>query len=256
MVPARSVRRTRSGTSPPRRDDTDDRSAPTAQPSYRSGVTIVNPRRDRMRTVGLTVIVLAAMAMAAACGDGSASPTLGDDDAVVGQQLPTESMIGSYVGDVALPDASTGRTPYPLVAEPGDVLLVYFGYTACPDVCPTTLSDLRAALRDLGDDASRVDVAMVTIDPERDLDAGFSAYLSSFIPEGHALRANNDAELRTAADAFDATYSVVHTGDDVEVEHSAYVYAVNDAGEIVAVWSFGAEPADIAADLGRLLSEA
>ncbi|MGE0732977.1 MAG: SCO family protein, partial [Acidimicrobiia bacterium] len=68
------------------------------------------------------------------------------------------------VGEVSLPEAGAG--PFRFAAEPGHVLLTYFGYTSCPDVCPTTLADLKVVFEDLGAAADRVELAMVTIDPE------------------------------------------------------------------------------------------
>lgn len=201
--------------------------------------------------------MIAALALVgSACSDDSPAPTLGPLDAAVGQELPTNtSVLGAYVGDIALPDVSAGGAPFALVAEPGGALVVYFGFTACPDVCPTTLSDLSRALDEMGANADRVDVAMVTIDPERDFDATVEAYLSAFIDGGHPLRTGDDAELRRATDAFGADYSIIRTEDDsVDVQHTAFLYAVDDGGNIAIVWPFGAEPDRIRADLEGFLA--
>ena len=73
------------------------------------------------------------------------------------------------VGDLSLPDLTEQGTDLSLRAEPGHLLVVYFGYTNCPDFCPTTLSDLKLAMRRMdADDAARIDVAMVTVDPVRE----------------------------------------------------------------------------------------
>src|SRR3990172_7649696 len=70
------------------------------------------------------------------------------------------------VGDLSLPDSTAGGADFAFRAQPGGLLLLYFGYTSCPDICPTTLADLRTALRQVGEEfAARVDVAMATVDP-------------------------------------------------------------------------------------------
>lgn len=160
------------------------------------------------------------------------------------------------VAAVSLPDTSRGGEPFAMQARPGTVLVVYFGFTSCPDVCPTTMADLRTALRDLGDDAASVDVAMVTVDPGRDDGERLSDYVGSFVDGGHALRTDDDGQLRSAADAFGADYSV-ETADDgtVEVSHTAFLYAVDDRGQLRVQWPFGTPADDIGTDLHLLLRQ-
>lgn len=114
------------------------------------------------------------------------------------------------------PFAGTRRSPAPVIestlpavggddfvfrAEPDDVLVVYFGYTSCPDVCPTTMTDLTFARSELGDDADRVDVAMVTVDPQRDSEEILTDYVNSFVPGSTAVRTEDELELRAVADS-------------------------------------------------------
>ena len=158
------------------------------------------------------------------------------------------------VSSASLPDASAGGADFAMQAPAGEVLVVYFGYTSCPDVCPTTLADLRSALRKMGDDASRVAVAMATIDPGRDTADIITGYVQSFVPAAHALRTDDDAALRAAADTFGADYGVTITDEgDYDVVHTAHLYAVDDAGQLRVTWPFGTEPEDIAQDLDILL---
>lgn len=157
------------------------------------------------------------------------------------------------VSGVSLPEAGAG--PFRFVAAPGHVLLAYFGYTSCPDVCPTTLADLKVVYADLGDAAERVDLAMVTIDPEVDTGELLTAYVRSFVPRAHAIVATDDVALRAAADAFGADYGVVVNAEGVrEVFHTASVYAVDDAGEIRVSWSYGTPADDVVHDLRLLLA--
>lgn len=158
------------------------------------------------------------------------------------------------VGNISLPEASAGGAPFNMNATADELLLVYFGYTACPDVCPTTLADIRAALEDLGDDASQIDLAMATIDPGRDTDEIITGYVQAFVSDAHGLRTEDDDVLRTATDAFGADYGVTVADDgDTEVIHTGHVYVVNDEGRILVTWPFGTEVPDMVNDLQILL---
>lgn len=201
--------------------------------------------------------LLAALAwivlVATGCSQDSVPVTAEFDESLT-QSLPTAGVIGRSVGDIVLPDVSDGGAPFTLRAGPDGLLIVYFGFTSCPDICPTTLSDVKSSLAGLGEARDRVTTAMVTIDPERDLDATLDAYLRFFVPDGHALRTGDDALLRSAADAFGADYDVVKASDgNVEVTHTPYLYGVDDTGEIVIVWPFGAEPDRIRSEIEGLL---
>ena len=159
------------------------------------------------------------------------------------------------VASASLPDVSNGGADFAMRAPEGEVLILYFGYTSCPDVCPTTLADLKSALREAGDTAEKVNVAMATIDPDRDTDDVITGYVQSFIPGAHALRTDSEEELRAAADTFGADYGVTVTDEGVhEVFHTAHLYAIDDAGLLQVTWAFGTEPENIARDLEILLS--
>jgi len=169
------------------------------------------------------------------------------------------------VGDVTLPDVTAeGRRGGGLVedgrlvmraAADDRLLVVYFGFLNCPDVCPTTLADLRSALARL--DAAqreRVDLAFVTVDPDRDGPEELAAYLPHFAPRHHALRAEG-AELDAALDAFLASASVEVADDgSVDVAHSALLYAVDADGRVVVEWPFGTSADALADDLTVLLA--
>ncbi len=161
------------------------------------------------------------------------------------------------VGDITLPDLTADDAAMALRADPGHLLVVYFGYTNCPDFCPTTLSDLRLATRRMDEDlAAKIDVAMVTVDPERDLSV-LPAYITSFFDNGHALGTDDAAELAAAAAPFGVTYSVGE-GDDgtVEVAHTTALYVVDDTGHLALTWQFGVTIDDLADDLTQLLEAA
>lgn len=157
------------------------------------------------------------------------------------------------VSEITLPDIETGDE-VALRADEGELLAIYFGYTHCPDFCPTTMSDLRLALRRMDEDeADRVDVAMVTVDPDRDLEI-LPEYVGGFFEDGIALGTTDAAALATAAAPFGATYNV-QTNDEgeIEVAHSTALYVVDDEGKLVLTWQFGVEIDDLKNDLEILL---
>jgi protein SCO1/2 len=161
------------------------------------------------------------------------------------------------VGSVALPDQTVGGPGGELTfrAAPGELLVAYFGYTSCPDVCPTTLADLRAARELLGEDARRIDLAMVTVDPERDTPEVLTAYLGSFAERFHALRPADQADLEDAERAFGASSRVDKLPDGtVEVAHSATTYVIDQDGTVLVEWPFGTAAQDMAHDLRLLLA--
>ena len=201
------------------------------------------------RALPLALVVALLMLLTTACGD--------DDDAASGTLAGYVREPTPVVSDLSLPDATNGGEPLVFRAEDGELLLVYFGYTSCPDVCPTTLSDVRTALADLGEkDAATIDLAMATVDPDRDVDEVIGGYVQSFVPGAHGLRTTDDTELRAAADAFGVEYGV-ETNDEGEVEvvHSGSLYVVDDQGQLVLTWPFGTPVDDLVNDL-RILMEA
>jgi protein SCO1/2 len=212
----------------------------------------------------LLVVLAAGLPLVAACGADEPGSATGLSDGSGDPAAPTEirGIVREplpEVGALALPDASNGGEEFSFVAEDGEILLAYFGYTHCPDVCPTTLADVRTALQQVGDDADRVDLAMATIDPDRDTGEVLPGYVQSFVPDAHALVATDDADLRAAADAFGADYSVEapsEAGGEPEVSHTGFLYAVDDAGRLQVTWSFGTPAEDIANDLQVLLADA
>ena len=161
------------------------------------------------------------------------------------------------VSSVTLPDESAGGTAFATKADPGDLLLVYFGYTSCPDVCPTTLADVRRALSEMDDErAARVDLAFATVDPDRDDGERLTAYAPTFVPGAHALRTDDAERLRAAADAYGASYEVsTNENGDVEVAHSAFLYAVDSQGRIRLTWPFGTPHEDLTNDMEYLFNE-
>jgi len=131
--------------------------------------------------------------------------------------------------------------------------LVFFGYTHCPDVCPTTLFDVSEVMRALGRDADRAAAYFITVDPERDTPAAMKDYLSSFDPHLRALTGD-----RPAIDAVEKAYRVyakkVPTeSGDYSMDHTALVYLMDKQGRFVAPFSLKRKPEEAAADLRRYM---
>jgi len=154
---------------------------------------------------------------------------------------------------VSLPRAD-GTGDVAFRADDGGLLLVYFGYTNCPDFCPTTLADLKVALNRVGDAATAVDVAMVTVDPERDL-AILDDYITSFFTDGIALGTTDPTVLTAATEPFGVSYLVTQNdAGGTDVAHSTQLYAVDDTGSLVLTWPFGIETQELADDIADLLA--
>lgn len=205
---------------------------------------------------GLLAAFTTAAMVVSACGGSSGdagSDASGDDAPAMAAAVIDPP---PQVDLVSLPSLSEPGTEIEFRAQPGGVRVVYFGFTNCPDVCPTTLADLTIALRKLTpEEAELVDVVMVTVDPERDLDV-LETYVTSFIDDAIAA-GTLDAELTVAAGApFGASWEVRKLDDGaVEVDHSPFLYAVDDSGRLVATWQFGATSDDMSNDLSILLSQ-
>ncbi len=159
------------------------------------------------------------------------------------------------VAEVSLPAVDPDHAgEFSFVADDGGLLVVYFGYTSCPDVCPTTLADLSAALNRMEVDTSGVDVAMVTIDPAVDTDEVVTAYVQSFVPGSVAVRTDDDTALRAAATAFGADYGTFENDEgEVEVFHTGLLYLIDDRGDLLLSWPFGTTADAMASDLTRVI---
>ena len=145
--------------------------------------------------------------------------------------------------------------PMSFVPAAGEVLIVYFGYTHCPDLCPTTMVAIKNAKKKIGDLASKVDIAMVTVDPARDTDEILSRYLASFSDRYHALVPSSDGELRAVEKLFQATSSVTTVDGEIQVVHGGTAYVVDSTGNVVVEWPFGLDSISMAHDLTILLTE-
>jgi protein SCO1/2 len=139
----------------------------------------------------------------------------------------------------------------------GKVVVMFFGYTQCPDVCPTTMADLAAALQMLGADASRVQVLFVTVDPQRDTPELLRRYVPAFNPTFLGLYAD-EAGTAAVAEEFRIFYrrQAGATPSSYTVDHSAGTYAFDTQGRLRLFFNYGQGSAVFAHDIRLLLSEA
>jgi protein SCO1 len=187
--------------------------------------------------------------------------------------------LGAFVAGLVLFSAVifivTGRTPAPIamtsaVGGPfkltdqngktitdadmkGHAFLVFFGFTHCPDVCPTTLFDVSEVFRSLGPDGKDVRALFITVDPERDTPAVLKDYLSSFDPRIVGVT-GDDASIAAAEKAYRVyAKKVPLDGGSYTMDHTAIVYLMSKDGRFVAPFSLKRRPEEAAADLKRHL---
>lgn len=215
--------------------------------------------RSRLVLSALSVLLLASVSMVTACS-GSSSADRGGEGQVVGYapSPPRE------VGKRALPDHSTDAAgvPFPLRAAPGGLLVVYFGFLSCPDICPLTMADTAAGIAELpAASADRMEVAFVSVDIERDTGDRLNEYLSYYFPTTttHSLRAVDTAQLTGVTSEFGVqwqidphepgatTYGVAHTGT---------TFVVDDRGRVVWEIPYGTAGPEVAATLAHVLEVA
>lgn len=135
----------------------------------------------------------------------------------------------------------------------GKVVLLFFGFTQCPDVCPTALASAVDVLQTLGDNGSKVQVLFVSLDPERDTPDILQAYVSSFHPSFIGLRTDLVGTAETAA-YFKVFFRKVPMGGSYTLDHSANTYVFDPAGQLRLASRPGQPSLKLAADVRQLLA--
>lgn len=139
---------------------------------------------------------------------------------------------------------------------PGKYLLVFFGYTFCPDVCPTTLTNVAAALDKLGPLADRIQPLFITVDPGRDTPEVMASYVGHFDTRIIGLTGRN-ADIEAVEKAYRVYAAPQRTGDgpnDYLMDHSAMVYLMNPGGDFVATLDHAASGDELAKDIKAVLA--
>ncbi len=198
----------------------------------------------RRTALGYGAAALGAMGLTLFVGwwrvDGPGAP-----EAVASLPLPLTEMdfrLTDHEGQPVGPETLVGRPT-----------MVFFGFTFCPDICPTTLLNISDWMEALGVDADRLTAALVTVDPKRDTPEALADYLSNFDPRIIGLTGSAEDIARIARD-FRATYQQVPTGDgDYTMDHTAGVFLFRPDGRLANVIDFHENPALAVPKIRRVL---
>jgi protein SCO1 len=197
------------------------------------------------RRRGLAALLAVPLAGLTACGPFGDDPyTFQGTELDPAAAAPSASLVDQR-GQPYDPGAATGR-----------VSLLFFGFTHCPDVCPTTLSEFIAVRQALGDAADQVDFLFVTVDPARDTTDRIAEYLAFFDPSFIGLT-GDPAELQRLQQGY-GVFARAHEPDangQYNVDHTAATFAVDRDGEYRATWAYGTPADAIAADVRHLVDE-
>lgn len=172
---------------------------------------------------------------------------------------PYELSGSEITSDISAPSISLARgdgASFELTALKGRIVLVFFGYTSCPDVCPTTLSEMKRIKADLGENAEMVDFVFVTVDPQRDTPERAQAYASGFDQSFIGL-SGSETDLEPVWQGY-GVYRKVQESQSAAgylVDHSARVYLVDKANRLRVTYAYGTPVEDIADDIRFLLKE-
>lgn len=150
---------------------------------------------------------------------------------------------------------TTDGRPFRLSEQRGKVVLMFFGFTSCPDVCPTTLAEAKRIMEGLGDETENVRFVFITVDPERDTPEQLGQYVSTFHSEIIGLTGTPD-ELQAMFDAYGIYAAKVPLEDSAAaytMDHSARVFLVDQDGRLHLSYAFGTPDEDILQDVQYLL---
>jgi protein SCO1/2 len=135
----------------------------------------------------------------------------------------------------------------------GRPTLIFFGFTHCPDVCPTSLFEISEILRAMGKDADRVNALFISVDPERDTAAAMKDYLSSFDPHLKGLTGDAASVQKVITEYRVYAKKVPLKDGDYTMDHTALIYLMDRDGKFVAPFNLNRKPEEAASDLKRYL---
>ena len=201
-------------------------------------------RRRALATVA-TVVLLPCLAACERLAELAGKPTFHSTD-ITGAE---------FARRLDMPDAD-GRMRS-LADWKGKVTVVFFGYTHCPDVCPTTMAELAELRKSLGAEGDRLQTVFVTIDPERDTPELLQAYVGNFGPGVTALRGSAE-QTAAAAKEFKVFFQKVpgKTPGSYTMDHSAASFVFDAAGKVRLYVPYGGDPKGFAADVRQLVAAA
>jgi len=200
-------------------------------------------KRNTLKTIAICAVLVSAGSLLTACSKGKPE-FRGVDISEV-----------DYARDIQLPDHNGQQRS--LKDFKGKVVVVFFGYTQCPDVCPTSMQEMAEVKRMLGKDGDRLQSIFVTVDPERDTAEMLKAYMGNFDPSFLALRGTPEQTAAVAKD-FKIYYKKVDgkTPTSYTMDHSAGSYIYDTQGRLRVYYRYGSGAEALAADVRTLLKEA
>lgn len=157
-----------------------------------------------------------------------------------------------FAKDFSLTDTEGQRRT--LADYRGKIVLIFFGFTQCPDVCPTALTRAVDIKEQLGPDGDKIQVLFISVDPERDTPELLRAYMQAFDPGFVALRPADDAELAQTAKDFKVFYQKVPTGSSYTMDHSALTYVYDTTGKLQIALRHTQTAEEAVADLRQVLA--
>jgi protein SCO1/2 len=168
-------------------------------------------------------------------------------------QFKSTDITGAPYGHTLELTDHTGK-PRRLEDFRGKAVVLFFGFTHCPDVCPTTLADISHAVKTLGPDAERVQVLMVSVDPERDTPDALARYVTAFDQRFLGLRGDLPATQKVAKE-FKIYFEKRKQGTSYTVDHSAQSYVIDPQGRLRLLVRHDRIAQDLAADLRTVLHQ-
>lgn len=203
-------------------------------------------KRNALRLIAASALLAGATGVLTACKQEAPKASFNAIDLTGSKE---------YGQDFAMPDQNGQQRT--MADFKGKATLLFFGYTQCPDVCPTTLADLAAAKQKLGAKGDKLQVIFVSVDPARDTPEILKAYMANFDPSFLALRGSDD-ELAKMAKDFKIYYKKVDgkTPTSYNMDHSAGSYVYDTAGRLRVYNRYGSGAQALGADVRALLQEA
>ncbi|NCC30723.1 MAG: SCO family protein [Chloroflexia bacterium] len=147
--------------------------------------------------------------------------------------------------------------PFTLSEQKGQVVVLFFGFTMCPDICPAALADLSVVSRELGADAEAIQVALVSLDPARDTSERLQQYVTAFDPRFKGLRGDEAslAPILKSYGVYSEQRALPNSAMGYTIDHSGFIYAIDKAGNWRLLFAHGTTVEDITADLRLLARE-
>lgn len=201
-------------------------------------------KRNTLKIIAVAIAVPTFITLLTGCFDNKPSFTSID---VTG---------ADYAKDFSLADHN-GKTES-LKDFAGKVVVVFFGYTQCPDVCPTSMAELAEIRKALGKDGDRLQGIFVTVDPDRDTPEVLKAYMGNFDPTFLALRPSSQAQLAALAKDFKVYYKKAEgtSATSYTMDHSAGSYVYDTKGQLRLYTRYGSGAAALTGDIRQLLKQA